>query len=641
MVSSFCQLFRLDVAAVGQPIRGWQTGGEVKNMDKTAVGRFLMDGPFKRMRACLASALVSIRSHNISQKRVAGTDPCFRPGGGAGVYDLNFGTCSEEIRLTRKPALTAVPAICALLTVTLARAQRGAGDWMTGAYDAQRSSWVRSDGKISPESMKQPGFALVWTLKLDNTARQLNSLTAPALFDFYIGYRGFRTFAFLGGSSDRIFAVDVDLGRVEWEKSYDTGPAAGGTLPCPGGMTSTVTRPASTGYPNFFAARGAGRGTPAKSGVGAPDEGAVTLQRAAAAPRPAPARAPRRPAADAVAPNPYAAKVQWILALTSDGKLHSSWVSNGNEPNPPMQFLPPHAHAEGLIAYDNTAYAATTNGCGGVDNGLWALDMTTGKVSEWKSGGSFAGTAGPAVRPNGALYAAAGAELTALSAHTLKPIASYKAGAANFTSSPVIFDFNGKDLVAAASNDGRLHLLDAESLGRNAPLAKTEPFFSRDYAVGSLTSWRDPAGTRWVLVAAGAPVAPHAGFTVSNGEVKNGAIAAWKIVEKAGAPTFEPGWISRDLVSPLPPIVVNGVVFALSSGEFRSGDPELSAAQRAQRSTHAVLYALDAVDGRELWNSGSAITSFVHSGGLAAGGGRIYVSTYEGTQYAFGFPMEH
>jgi len=45
--------------------------------------------------------------------------------------------------------------------------------------------------------------------------------------------------------------------------------------------------------------------------------------------------------------------------------------------------------------------------------------------------------------------------------------------------------------------------------------------------------------------------------------------------------------------------------------------------------------------GKELWNSGNAITSFVHSGGLAAGGGRVYVGGHDGTQYAFGFPMEH
>ena len=95
------------------------------------------------------------------------------------------------------------------------------------------------------------------------------------------------------------------------------------------------------------------------------------------------------------------------------------------------------------------------------------------------------------------------------------------------------------------------------------------------------------------------------------------------------------------MVSPLTPAIVNGVVFALSSGEFRSSDPQLTAAQRAQRSSPAVLYALDAATGKELWNSGSTITSFVHSGGLCGRRRPGVCRRHDGTQYAFGFPMEH
>ena len=79
-------------------------------------------------------------------------------------------------------------------------AQRG-GDWMTVGNDAQRSFWVRRDAKISPETMRKPGFELVWKMKLKNEARQLVSVTPPVLFDFYISYRGFRSLGFVGGSS--------------------------------------------------------------------------------------------------------------------------------------------------------------------------------------------------------------------------------------------------------------------------------------------------------------------------------------------------------------------------------------------------------------------------------------------------------
>src|SRR5207248_366688 len=192
------------------------------------------------------------------------------------------------------------------------------------------------------------------------------------------------------------------------------------------------------------------------------------------------------------------ARVQYVLALTGDGKLHSLWVSNGNEPDPPTQFLPPGAHGEGLIAWGNTAYVATTNGCGGVDNGVWSLDLKSRNVNKWKSDGAVAGAFGFAVRPDGTLFAAAGGELAALAQGTLKPVAGYKAGGVAFTSSPVMFDFNGKDLIAVAAKDGRLLLFDTGALSKG-PLDKTEPSASPDHPVGSMTTWRDAAGVRWVL----------------------------------------------------------------------------------------------------------------------------------------------
>ena len=406
----------------------------------------------------------------------------------------------------RQLLLAAMPVICVLLSAGISRAQRFANDWMTAGYDAQRSSWVRSDAKISKESLQQPGFELVWKLKLEISPRQLNTLTPPSLLDFYIGYRGFRSLGFFGAASDRVIAIDTDLARIEWEKDLaPAGRAPSGTLSCPGGMTSAVTRPTGTAYPMVPTGRGAGRGTPARSGVGLPYEGAVTLKSAPAPAPPKPPVAAAKPGSTAAEPpNPFAPRVQWALALTGDGKLHSMWVSNGHEPNPAVQFLQPQAHATGLIAFDNTAYAATTNGCCGVEDGLWALDLTAGKVSRWKS--PVKGVAGFAAGPDGTIYAASGSELTALTARTLEPRSSYKSGGAAFSSSPVVFEFKGRDLAAVAASDGRLHLVDTASLNRRAPLDKTAPFTSLDYPVRSLASWQDPSGTRWIF---GRGLRPH------------------------------------------------------------------------------------------------------------------------------------
>jgi hypothetical protein len=521
--------------------------------------------------------------------------------------------------VTAKLASGASLALCAICTIGVATAQRGGGDWMTNGYDAQRSSWVRTDPKISPQSLAKPGFELVWKVKLANGARQLNSITPPALLDFYIGYRGFRSLAFFGTNANKVVTLDIDLARTEWEKPLVNSAPAESTLGCPGGMTSAVTRPTTTAFPAVLGGFGAGRATGAKSGVGEPHEGAVTLRPATNQP-PRPPVARPKPGPTNAAPSPFSPRVQWVLALTSDGKLHHMYVSNGHEPNPPVQFLPPNANAHGLISFDGMAYVATNGGCGKVENGVWAIDLATNKVSNWKTS-AVAGTAGPAADPSGKLFVSAGGgEVAALDPKSLQQLASYKAGA-DLTSSPVIFEFKGKNLLAVAAG-GQLHLLDTADLAAGA-LAKAASFASATYATGALASWQDAAGVRWVL-------APG-----------DNAIMAFKVTERDGKPAFEQGWKSRELVSPIAPVVVNGVVFALSSGEYRTDDGKVTAAERVQKSKPAVLYALDGIGGKELWNSGSTITSFVDTGGLSAGGSRIYVGGQDGTQYAFSFPIEH
>ncbi len=527
---------------------------------------------------------------------------------------------------------------CALAEAKQLCAQRG-GDWMTLGSDVQRSYWVRGDAKISVETMRKPGFQLIWKIKLKNKPRQLNSLTPPALFDFYIGYRGFRSLGLVGGSSNKVIGIDVDLARVEWEKNLGSSFPRGPSTLCPGGMTSSVTRPTQTSYLATLG-HGFGRDAPAKSGAGEPLEGAVTLkERPIQEPPPAPVSTPASGRTITPPPDPYAPAVKYVHALTGDGKFHSLYVSNGNEPKPPIQFLPPNANALGLTVFDKTAYVATVNGCSNVENGIWALNLESGKVTHWKSSGVI-GSTGFAVGPDGTLYvAAAGGELVALEPATLAVRNTYRSEK-EFSSSPVVFEYRGKDLIAVTTSDGRMQLVDSAALS-GPPLSVTPAFSNAISVVGSLASWRDSVGTRWVLapIAGSAPIS--SAFVVNNGEVKNGAIAAFKVVEENGLPTLRPDWISRDMLSPLPPAIVNGVIFALSSGEVGSGDAQMSAAQRVRRSSKAILYALDGATGRELWSSGGDIGSFVHSGGLTAGGGRVYVGGHDGTQYAFGFPMEH
>jgi len=499
--------------------------------------------------------------------------------------------------------------LCAATAITtLVWAQRGGNDWMTAGFDAQRSSWVRADPKIAVEAMGS-GFILEWKRKLPVAARPGNAVTAPALLDFYIGYRGFRTLGFVGDAGNNVTAIDTDINRIEWEKKY--GAVAGaGTAACPGGMTSTVTRPTNASYPPTVFGRGFGRSAPAKSGVGEPGAGAVTLKdmanRRPPGPPPVPPQTPGAKPRTAPAASPFGRGIQWLNAITADGKFHSLYVSNGEEPNPAVEFLPANAHARGLLVFGGTAYAATVNGCGGAPNGVWALDIESKKVSSWKAPGNVSGSHGFAALPDGTLIVSAGSEMVALGAKTLEQKATFKVGK-TLTSSPVLMDVKNHDLAAVTTDDGQLNVFDAEKLAAG-PVASIATG-AGNYAVGALASWLDPNGGRWIAV-------PHAK-----------GVSVFGLTEQGGSFALKKAWDSRPMAGALTPITVNGVMFAVSSGRPGTGGK-------------AVLYALEGASGKELWNSGAAITSYVSSGGLAAGGSRVYVSGHDGVQYAFAFHLE-
>lgn len=507
---------------------------------------------------------------------------------------------------------TIVLSVCCVMTsIGTARAQfgRGAGDWLTSGGDAQRSSWIRTDPKISAAGVQKPDFRFLWKVKLSN-GQSSNPLAVPVLLTSYIGYRGFRSLAFVGGSANDIHAIDTDLGRIEWQDRF---PAAAVQQAGCSSMMTAVTRPATVAFPTPGGGGfGGGRGGPARSGVGNPDEGAVTLAQAPMVRPPLPPVRATPGAPGRAAPGGFGGfrMPSLVYALTSDGMLHTMYLSNGAEPKPPVRFLPANAAANGLIVVDDTAYITTPQGCDGVPSSIRALNLGSMETAIWEATGGVSGSVGPAFGPDGTVYVATGqGTLAALEPKTLVLKDSYEAEQ-GFTSSPVVFQYKDKTLLAAATKDGRIHLLDSKALGgadHHASLYTTPVSSSAGGSVsGALASWQDAAGTRWLL----APTA--------------GALAAWKIVERNDALALEQGWVSRDMVSPLPPMVINGVVFAASGGK-----------------SPTVLYALDGTTGKDLWNSGKTITSSVRGGGLSGGGSQVYLGTSDGTLYAFGFYIEH
>jgi hypothetical protein len=111
----------------------------------------------------------------------------------------------------------------ALAAASAAHAQgRGGPSWSTTSSDAQRTSWVKADPRISTDSMRKPGFQLLWKSKLENQPRQLESLTQPMLLPNIISYKGFKALAFVGGSSDNVYSIDYDLNKMFWRRHLNT-----------------------------------------------------------------------------------------------------------------------------------------------------------------------------------------------------------------------------------------------------------------------------------------------------------------------------------------------------------------------------------------------------------------------------------
>ncbi|HEY7055165.1 MAG TPA: hypothetical protein VH458_01510, partial [Vicinamibacterales bacterium] len=531
-----------------------------------------------------------------------------------------------------------VGCMCALASAVVLAQGRGGGEWTTSGYDAQRTAWIRSDARLTKQAVQKGEFQFLWKAKFDNDARQLNSLTEPILLDRLIGFRGFKALAFIGGSDDRVFAIDTDLGRPYWTTvlnySANTGGQPAPSRDCPGGLIATPTRrttlaPSAFGVGGFGGARGVRTG----SAVGEPGKGAAVLSQMPASRGAAPPPASRE-GGGRVAAVPFGG-VDPVYAMATDGMLHTLASSNGADQEPPVEFLPASARPSSLIWIDGTVYTTTSNECGAAPNAVWAIDLTAKEKQPvvWKTGGaSVAGTTGVALGFQGDVYVALGAKasksasgarsgeapdadaVVVLDSHTLAVKDWFGAPGADFNTSPIVIHDKDREYIAVAGNDGKLYLLDGKSVGgsdHKTPLYVT-PKYTAAGAGGALATWEND-GTRWILAPSVGATLAAAKFT-ANGPAPDGAIVAFKLVDQGGKTALEPAWASRDLTSPLGPVVVNGLVIAASSGEYRPTSGHPTASQRAQRSLPAVLYVLDGLTGKELWSSGKTITSFARGG---------------------------
>jgi len=490
-----------------------------------------------------------------------------------------------------------------------------AAEWTMFGGDPQRTGWAKGETVLTRENVK--GLKLEWKTKIENQSKELTSLSVPVITINVPAPGGFKDIAVVAGSGDKVVALDAETGKIRWQKQLAVEGTPKNTNPnwlCPNALNATP----------FIDKR---------------------------------------------------RKTAFILA--SDGRLHSLNFLNGEDVAPPTRFTPPYGKTWSLNMVDNVLYTATSQGCSGVRSAVYAMDLNdpARKVSSFVAnplgGAGIWGRAGVAITSDGKVLAETGDgsydasagkysdTFLGLSVKDLKMVDYYTpANRAWITKkdldmgcmSPIVFPWKGRELVAGGGKEGVIYLLDAKKLGGDdhstplfrSPLYTNEEvdFASRGFW-GAMASMEDAKKNTWLFAPAWGPqgsASPK--FAQTYGETPSGSIMAFKVEEKDGKPVLVPAWRSRDLNVPEAPIVANGIVFALSSGENTRQVSEAGALYpskyRADTSKNAVLYAFDAETGKELFNSGNTIGSFTHFSGLAISEGRVYVTAFDNTVYAFG-----
>jgi hypothetical protein len=344
-----------------------------------------------------------------------------------------------------------------------------------------------------------------------------------------------------------------------------------------------------------------------------------------------------------------------VYALSADGILHVLGLPSGKDMQKPAEFIPANARWTDTIAVNTTLYATTTGNCGGAPNAIWAIDLEKeGKpVVSWKSdGGPIVGRL--AFGTDGTLFAAIGAgtatgdgkrnAIVALDPATLQVKDWFTAANADFVTGPAVFKQGEREVVAAATKDGRVLLLNAASLGgsdHGTPANASAPLTGATISADALATWQE------LTITAAPPPPPAApgaqpefggGGRGGGGAAPNVAygtrwivvptttgVVSFKVTDSGGSPSLERGWTAQSASAATTPIVVSGVVFALAPG---------------RATTPASLKAYEGTTGKLLWDSKTAMKAPASPGSFWSALSQIYVGTNDGTLYAFGFADE-
>ena len=509
-------------------------------------------------------------------------------------------------------------------------------DWLSYNYDQQRTGWNRGEQVLSKTTVGK--LKPLWNTQLTTASQALllSTLTAPVVAGGVSTSAGPRDLVFSISIEDTLTALDAASGQIVWQKKF----------PNP----LKPLRPASISCSNT-------------------EQATPTIDKAKGI----------------------------IYFNTSDGKLRGARLGDGAQAITPTNMVQPFSRNWSLNLVDDVVYTTAARGCGGspaqpVEFGtVAAMDVSdpthpslsrfyTGKgrpAGPWGAGGVAWGPQGVYVAtadgPNNPGSGTYGDMVLAIRPHAWGLNDSFtpthwkyiNARDLDFGSGGVmLFAFGKRNIAATASKESVVFLLDADNLGgvdhmtglyQSPRLGNDTQDFQAQGVWGTLATQVSANGDRWLYTPMwGAPGKAAPKFPITNGDVANGSIMAFKVVEESGKPVLQPGWVSHDLNLASPPVVANGVVYALQTAESAvqvpkdifnpdgsrkpGWTPEKGADNRIMV-PHATmtLFAFDAETGKQLWSSGKAMDgNTVHFTQPVVALGKLFAVDHAGHVWAFG-----
>ncbi len=540
-------------------------------------------------------------------------------------------------------------------------------DWVTFNYDPERTGWARAEKRLSKENVGR--LQLLWKAQLDAVPTPINvhsTITAPLVVENVETRQGPRTLVFVASAENNVYAIDNQTGAIFWQRDFPNTqpPPRPASRACPNNLNATPVIDRTSGTIYFLATDGKLRG------LGLAD-GEQKLVPTSFLP-------------------PYSRNFSLNLI---DGMLYAGTARGCGDAISQIAAIDLDDPTRPVSRfYPSTGKGSGPWGGGGIVKSPTGVLAQTADGAYDPAAGRFGNTIlnlTPDVRLTDSYTPANEAYLNmkdfdlGSGSPVVFPFGKWTLVAAA-AKEGVIYLLDAKNL---GGDDHRTPLHVSARYGNDALL------FGFNGVWSPMSTWVDAQERRWLLVPMLGPPAKDtvASFKTSHGSVVNGSLMAFTVQLQDDKPVLVPEWISGDLDLPGTPVVANDMIFILATGARasdafrpprrggpggpgRPGGPRPAGAERrlpllevnpdqpgferdaAWRAaqfgedgqtggrrysggrdvTHAVIYALDAATGAEIYSSGNAIDSWNHYGFLALTNGTLYLSTYDARVYAFG-----